>query len=138
MPPPPSRRRMRYRAPVALRRAVISSSGFSIGVPETSGSATEQRLHDAAVARFQVPHWGQNMSAPELHVNEIVRRPRTGELELEIRRARALLRDLARELLPQLLLDEKRRAQHDAGDLLHSQRHGRDRRATQHAQAFGG
>src|SRR5215208_2970264 len=115
MPPPPSRFRMRYRVPVARRSAVISSSGFSVGGPATWGSTDEQRLHDAAIARFHVPQSGQNTSAPQLHLNEIIGRPGAGELEPKVRIALSLLLHLGRELLPQLLLDQKRGAQHDAG-----------------------
>lgn len=50
--------------------------------PATSGSDPLHREQVAALLRFQVPHSGQNTSGPELEADEVVRRPRPGELDI--------------------------------------------------------
>src|SRR5881275_1331504 len=53
-------------------------------------------------------------SAPELHPDKIVGRPRTGHLEIKCRLTQGLLRYSIRESLPPLAVDEKRSSRDNA------------------------
>src|SRR6185295_7740800 len=136
MPPPPNRRRMRYRLPVARRSALISSSGFSRGVPATSGRAPAHRPHAAASARFRVPHSGQNMLGSELHLHEVEWRPRSSHLDANARRCLLLCFDFSDEVFPVILLDEKCRAQYEAWHSFGAQRERGDGGSAEHAHTL--
>src|SRR5438093_499147 len=77
-------------------------------------------------------------SASELHSNEVIRCPRTRELESQMVVRVLLLCHRCGEFLPQFAFDEKRRAQNQSRHLLEAQRHRRHSPPAKRAEGFGG
>ncbi len=92
-----------YRPPVTCRNAVTDASGGVCRLSAAAGILIPHFTHRAASARFQLPQSVQNIgSGAELHAHEIVRRPRSGNLEVDRRLALGLDRNRFLELRPAL------------------------------------
>src|SRR5213592_1050107 len=83
---------------------------------DPSSPASECRSARIAVLRLDSSFRSQyrTSSAPELHADEIIRRPRTGDAKIQGALAPRFLGHEVRERLPALAVDQKRGAGNDA------------------------
>src|SRR5262249_55717143 len=114
--PRPAARRVRQRPREECRCTVC--------IPRPNRGSTSRTQDKTCVTR----------SAPELHAHEIERWPWAAEIEGETRVSSSLVVDCGDEIVPELLVHEKGRAEHDAGELFRFERNRDDRMAPQQSQ----